>query len=146
MILLIVLVLSGVLIFTIGFLIILDLSFLFFPKTKGRIIEKHIYYRNLSHIDTVIDNWYFLHITYEYRVNKKIYTSNKINFFNNVMRRKYHDIDRLINKSTQDNTIFVYYFPLNPKIAIIYPLKWNKIYPLTSLIVFGFVFAILLHF
>ncbi|OOR92269.1 hypothetical protein B0182_01375 [Moraxella bovis] len=78
-ILLIVLILSGFLSLQIGFMIILDCSFLFFPKTEGKIIEKHIGSRNLSNIDTIMDNWYFLFVTYEYKVQEVTYTSSKLN-------------------------------------------------------------------
>lgn len=140
-ILLIVLILSGFLSLKIGFMIILDCSFLFFPKTKGKIIEKHIGSRNLSNIDTIRDNWYFLFVTYEYKVQEVTYTSSKLNLFNGVMRRNLSDVESLAKKEL----VTVYYFPYQPSISAIYPLKWNKLIPLTVFIVSSFIFIILIY-
>ncbi|STY90069.1 DUF3592 domain-containing protein [Moraxella bovis] len=138
-ILLIVLILSGFLSLQIGFMIILDCSFLFFPTTEGKIIEKHIGSRNLSNIDTIMDNWYFLFVTYEYKVQEVTYTSSKLNLFNDVMRRNLSDVESLAKKEL----VTVYYFPYQPSISAIYPLKWNKLIPLTVFIVSSFIFIIL---
>lgn len=115
------------------------LLFPFFPKTEGKIIEKHIGSRNLSNIDTIMDNWYFLFVTYEYKVQEVTYTSSKLNLFNDVMRRNLSDVESLAKKEL----VTVYYFPYQPSISAIYPLKWNKLIPLTVFIVSSFIFIIL---
>ncbi|ELA09185.1 hypothetical protein MOMA_02230 [Moraxella macacae 0408225] len=120
------------------FKIIIDFIYILFPKKQAKIKLLRIHEEKNQH-----ESFFCLNIIYEYEFKGEIINGSKLNSFNNIYRKKRSDLESIINKRSYNGYIDVYVNPFFPKKSYAFPLRWNKIFPISSIIISTVVFLIL---
>lgn len=122
------------------FNIITDFIYMLFPKKQAKVTFLRIHEEKMQY-----ESFFFLNIIYEYQYKGELISSSRLNSFNNVYRNKRSDVERIINIAIYNGYIDVYVNPFVSTKSCAFPLKWNKIFPISSILI-STVFFFILNF